>query len=684
LKIRNFNDRILSNKSFNIHQIQNVGEKTANELDIIIKRIKQFIQKIASVQDEIELASMQLRLLIEKTFFISDVPEEIFESRSIFKVTEFLISRNAFFEKNENIIFTNGFNIFNNQKSLNLDDLSKNLSISRERIRQIRKGVLTSLIPKLYFIQNIDEKPFQRCGIDENTTFLHIDKELNDKINEKNRTIFSEEFNTILFHVYYSREFDLIGDLNDVILHKIVNSREKHNWKYIYLVRKEISNLFNFNEFINDIFRRINDRIDDDYSFNFLSYIRDFSKNASNQELTLIAAAAENIILQEFSIFLDFNEDITFHRNSFKQVYEYAYEALQMIGKPATITSIREKIQELNPGLITNDDKVRPALKRKNGFVPIGRTSTFGLKEWEKEIDDFKGGTIREIITEFLNNSPNPKSTSEISEYVKRFRPNTNEVSIISNLKLDQSNTFIFFKNSLVGLSFKKYGDSFKYVVKIKKEKKTWDERFHEFNTFALAEKRLPLSSSKNLDEITLYRWLNIQLRKIESNTLDKVKKELIIKITEALENSNISSVNENIHRTRIRKTKFTTLDLIDFIEINKRMPDSRDPNESKLYQFYTRQKDNINNPENNNEGNITLRSLINQFGQTHKNKYTFSDLKEFIQENCRLPDSRNRSENGLNQFYYRNKDLILHNKIDLPELKDLAELLSKYGKKKK
>ena len=76
----------------------------------------------------------------------------------------------------------------------------------------------------------------------------------------------------------------------------------------------------------------------------------------------------------------------------------------------------------------------------------------FGLKKWENELEDFKGGTIRSISTEFLEQSDNPKHISEITEYVLKYRPNSNEKSIYYNLRIEESETFSFFKNSKLKL----------------------------------------------------------------------------------------------------------------------------------------------------------------------------------------------------------------------------------------
>ena len=92
-----------------------------------------------------------------------------------------------------------------------------------------------------------------------------------------NKTNFSNEFNSYIIYTYISDKFELIGLIEDVLLPKYFNSRGRHNWDNFYLVNKEISGLFNFIDFANDIDIRISGRIEESYNFNFNSYLLNFS-----------------------------------------------------------------------------------------------------------------------------------------------------------------------------------------------------------------------------------------------------------------------------------------------------------------------------------------------------------------------------------------------------------------------
>lgn len=263
--------------------------------------------------------------------------------------------------------------------------------------------------------------------------------------------------------VYLSDDFLIIGNIEDVLLPKFSNSRNRHNWNNFYIVNKKLKD-FDFISFADDLDQRFSERIKETYSFNFKSYLSKFISDFDIEKLELINPVAEKILNDEFDIYLDLNDNIVFKRNTIKQAFEYSYEALETLGEPSNVKEITKKIRELHPNYETDDNRVRASMKRKNGFVPIGRSSVFGLKKWENEFDDFKGGTIRSITKEFLKKFETPKHINTISDYISNFREGTYQRSIMDNLKIDKSNTFIFFPQGFIGLnSLKEKYDIDKY-----------------------------------------------------------------------------------------------------------------------------------------------------------------------------------------------------------------------------
>ena len=585
LKIRNISERILTNDSFNFQDITNVGTKTVTELKSFFDTIIDFIEKVAEVENENNLVALRNRFFIEKTFSISEIPDEILESQSIFKLTDFLINQNVIFEKFQSIIFAKSFKIYQNQPELTVEEISKEFNRSNQNIRTLKKTCLDELYNKFQFIQNLDDDLFQNYGIDLNQNYIAIDEGIINHINSINNTNFSNEFIRYLIFVYISDKFELIGDLEDVLLPKFFKSRIRHNWDNFYLVNKKISCSFNFIDFANDIAKRSSDRIDESYNFNFNGYLLSFSTSSNLNGIDNLSEVAEKILNNEFGIYIDTDDNIRFTRNSQKQAYEYAYEALKLLGKPSKVNEITAKVEELHPDYETNDAKVRASMKRDNGFVPIGRRSIFGLKEWENELENFRGGTIRSIVSEYLESEIYPKHISEIAEYVLNYRPNTYERSILDNLKADETRTFIFFKNSTIGLQSKKYDNSFVELNQIDLlESKSWEERYNDFIKFISINSRLPFSSGCPDEEIRLYRWYKVQEGKIKNGKLDSEKCHLVSQVT-------IQFNRNDTNRKRRSNNVERYVALKKFVFLNNRLPSANKTGEENLYQFFYKQR---------------------------------------------------------------------------------------------
>ncbi|MGA9211402.1 hypothetical protein, partial [Kaistella sp.] len=455
-------------------------------------------------------------------------------------------------------------------------------NLSKERVRQIRKDCINELFEKLSFIKNFNDDLFKNYGLDISTNIIEIKKDLVNEINDKNKTNFSKEFISYILSVYLSDNYVVIGNVEDILLPKFVNSRNRHNWNDFFIVNKEISDV-DFISFANDISERVNDRIEETYSFNFKSYLSRFISEFDIKVIDSAFLVAEKIINDEFEMYLDLDDNIVFKQNTIKQAYQYSYEALEKLGKPSKVKEVVEKIIELYPNYETDENKIAASMKRKNGFVPVGRNSVFGLKKWENELENFKGGTIRSITIEFLEQFNDPKHISNITKYVLKYRPESNEKSIYYNLRIDDSQVFAFFKNSYVGLKKRLYPDAFKILEKSDViEQISWEGRYEHLLIFLSNENRLPLSINVPEEEIKLYRWMNVQKRKIKLKELDAIKTNLITKVFE-----NYSKINGR----RLSNSEEKYNELINFLKFKHRLPSANKPGEENLYLFFYNQR---------------------------------------------------------------------------------------------
>lgn len=456
LRIKNFAEKILISDKFKVSNIKNVGAKCVPELEIYILIVKDFLIEVNQSKEEKRLISLKNNFLIQRTFSISNIPSAILETESIFLLTDFLLNENALYDKNQTIIAKKSFNLYDNQENLTLEEIAGLINLTRERVRQIRKVCLDELFTKLLFIQNFNDDLLQKYGLDVSSNQLEIDEKTVSNINNTNGINLSKEFITFIIYVYLFNRYTLIGDIEDVLQSQYFNSSKKHNWKNFYLIDSKIGNEIDFIEFANDIYRRLNERIEETYLFNFKSYLSKFLINKDYSILNSSLLVGENIINGEFDLFLDLDDNITFKKNTVKQVPEYIIEALEHLDKPSKLSEIYQWINHNYPEATKSEDALRGSCQRSNQIIYFGRSSTFGLKKWEKTRDDIKGGTIKDIITELLEDSKVPLHINEILQEIHKYRDKTNERNVITNLKLDPNNSFIIFNQKFIGLTNKK------------------------------------------------------------------------------------------------------------------------------------------------------------------------------------------------------------------------------------
>lgn len=531
--INNILNKGLLDSTFNILAIKNVGQKSRTEIEKFITNLSEIIYKISTVVSESDLIKVRNQYEISKVFPNTQLSDKIIESNSIFSYADYLIQENICFKRNQNEIFKGLFKIYNHKLPGTLDEVAKNQNITRERARQIRNVILENLNDSFEPIRTLKEDLFEKYEIVENTYQIKLDNDVINKINTTCNTEFTKEFIQFLVYKNTSDKYGLVGNYEDILLTKLFNSRGRHNWKHFYLIDNQITEEFDFYSFANDISNLLGRRIEKSYTVSFTDYLSRFLINGNVHCLIKLKDSALNILTNEFKISVNENNELVFLKNTFKQIHEYAVEALEILGNPSSVEDITSVIRVLYPEYVVSDSKVRISMKRKFGFVPVGRSSIFALKIWEERLENFKGGTIRSITQEFLESKIEPVHISEITTHILKYRPQSYERSIMDNLKADKSSTFIFYKNSRIGLSSKIYIESINNDRLIKSNKPIkWEDSLNKLISFIESNDRLP-NYTESLEEDRIYRWLNLQYSKAVQNKLDQEKRELIIRIVQ-------------------------------------------------------------------------------------------------------------------------------------------------------
>lgn len=505
LKIKNFSESILLSERFNVNDINNAGKNSIPELLKYIFSIKNFLIEVSGSYNERQLYALKNNFLIQRTFNISKIPDEILESESIFLLTDFLLNQNALFDETKTIIVKNAFKVYTNTSKKTLDDIALMVDLTRERVRQIRKVCLDDFSDNLIFIKNFNDDLFQKYNIDVNSSYIEVNPDLVDIVNTTNRTNFSKEFITYILSIYLNDRFSLVGLIEDVLQPKYFLVSRRHNWNNFYLIEKAIISKINFYGLINDIASRLSEKIEESYSFNLKSYLSKFLFHDDTEILELALPIAEDIINEEFEIYLDLEANISFEKNTIKTVPDFIVEALENLGEPSKLNVIYDWIENKYPGKTKSEEALRGSCNRSDEIIYFGRSSTFGLKKWENTRDNIKGGTIKDIITEYLEQSETPIHIVEILKEIHQYRDKTNERNVITNLKLDPNNSFIIFRQKFIGL---------------KRKRESYNLAKYENLPIQLGKRIISLITNQNIKskaEILNYLLVNYQLTNKES-----------------------------------------------------------------------------------------------------------------------------------------------------------------------
>jgi hypothetical protein len=601
ITVRAIKEEFFEIENYDFKKIKNVGELTEKEIETFTNEVKELIELVSLFEDNEILREFFNSYLIKNYQVSHDTINKIGRDYDfslgypIFKTIYHLVDGEYLLDEKENAIFFGLLNFFYGSEPPLIKDFKSELKLTRERFRQIRNKTLKKFPNIIYGLFNLElnYENLNTYQISLDDEFINLKEENVLEINGNENVNFNSQFITYIFSILLKDTHDLIGNAENVFFNK--KTGNQHYWNNLYLIRKDLTWIFDFEKLIEDVYFRISEKIEEDYKFYFQSYLLNFQNENCISKLDTITTISETLLFSEFELTIDLEENIVFKRNTFKQVYEYAYEALEKLGVPSKVDVICKKVRELYPDYKTDEDSIRASMQRKTGFVPFGRTSVYGLKVWEAE-KDIRGGTIRDIAEEFLMKYSEPKHIDDITDFVNMYR-NTNAKNIYANLKMEENNRFEFYTGLKIGLKNKNYNEiNLTNTNNIQVERKTWDESFNQLMTFAQNNNRLPYSSGSELEQ-RLYRFMNVQLNKAGKG---KIEQEKALLITELVEKYNYKK------RKRINPKMNETLfdELEKFIMENKRLPRANYENEKRLYHFLFRQNKQFKS------GNLTGEQL--------------------------------------------------------------------------
>ena len=445
-------------KNQTFKQVRNCGEKTNHEL---IEMSKKYISEYDVSPNDLEVD--EDNYLFDKLKFYCYTRYGITSEKAEPYRQYFLMRRFPIFKflseileselsDREYFIFRHNFNFLKNEEKMTLQAIGDRYGITRERVRQIAlyiptklREILSVFNDELYYTRN-----YYDYKVDANKNFIVMDEMHANKLNRYENLDYTPKFYTYAFAELYNDFSPLF--LNDNYTHHIY-----------FLVNKKIQHKYDFQGFFEEVYHLVNERVEEDYTLDYLKLISKYVQDKDEKTFKIAKPFCDKLILKEFGLYKDKQNRLHIKRNTLKKISEYIIEVMEEYKKPMTLEEICNVLYKKKIRVPQNIESLRSSILSIDEVTAIGKTSTYALKKW----DNVRTGTIKELVYEYLKNYDDPVHISELSEFVNRYRK-TNNKNILSNLKLDKSNTFIFFRKGYVGLREKEYSKTSKLYPNLK------------------------------------------------------------------------------------------------------------------------------------------------------------------------------------------------------------------------
>lgn len=493
-----------------------VGSKYFKDIEFFYDQVLKNITLDRSVRENLIEQLLEVLVYSSREINKDDLSLDV-DGYSGLQIIDFLIREGIVFGERSDIVLE-CLNIFDNFKERTLEEVGNDFGLTRERIRQLRFKGLLRLDEVLKGMRDIFSREIYSGWDSSDKDILELTNNTIESVNYKHNVSFSKEFIAYLCSIC-SKNKVLIPEVTSEHLVNI-QGKEGNSFGSFYLLDKDAYNKLDFVSLIDEIKTLSKSRIEEDYYLDFDNFLNRYLHGGEELDEFLIRNS-EDLIMKESGVFINEFNELELKRNTSKTVPDYAYEILKEIGEPSKIDLIYNLLLEKYPDFDRSENTFRGCFNADSRFVPLGRRSIWGLKEWEHERDDFLGGTMLEMTENILKNSDLPLHISDISEKISRYR-DVDCGNLMSNLKFNNQRGFVFLKKQYVGLDSKDYPDEFSVLERLDKENRTWDESYLSLLSFVELYGRIPKASDDFDEAPRIYRWYGIQRKRYLDNKLSE------------------------------------------------------------------------------------------------------------------------------------------------------------------
>ena len=164
--------------------------------------------------------------------------------------------------------------------------------------------------------------------------------------------------------------------------------------------------------------------------------------------------------------------------------------------RPVSFKRLYKEFRLRCPDEKIKESTFRYVISECANVLPIGRSSTFTLREWTK--GTARGGATRDIVYDYLSSLDSPIAPlDKVAKAVRKHRPKTTSSTLVSNLKNDRSGQFCvyFFKGEkYLGLKGAYPEDYFPWTSDAKSAE-VMSINYPKLKKFITTKKRFPFST---------------------------------------------------------------------------------------------------------------------------------------------------------------------------------------------
>lgn len=542
--ITNCNDSVyqlveaLSSPQFNPIKLRNIGKNSVPEIMDFRNRVLALCAECSS-QDGIERLESINRIQYYAGFAIPN-PDAIIQREDNIGHFPLLAAVNQLINnlpEREKRIFKEYLLTIRGGIELDLDDMATELSLSRERVRQLatkQVGIIQQTVASWRELLGDYHYPI-------------FEKDAWLAVCETEGVSFTQNFVRWLISLVDSEVY-LIGDPMSAF--KTYHGRIKP----LYLMPKRLYDIFDIHSFIEHINNLASEKRYEEERYNLRELIYNFFRGRVLFEIVEeLEDFARRIIDYEVDCLL-YEGDLIFRANAVKNAPEIIEDIIRANGDVMSLDEIYAKYKELYPLKEIEPKNIRASIHQNKNIKPLGRSGRYTLSEWK---DGYaRGGTIREFAYECIVNSPAKiVRIDALCEYISQFRKDVEEDSIQSNLLAEASGKFgLYFYDGerYIGLTSVQYDDC--YIAAINdesSERRSTKQSYTLLENFIVEHKRFPFSSGPD-DEPRLYRFWYNQTYCYTHGDIDAENKQIYDHINTKYGHYKVSQCDYIWHRTFI------------------------------------------------------------------------------------------------------------------------------------